>query len=340
MKHAQLMTLPISQINLDIENPRIKQFLEFYKDNITAEQIALALSDSSSSDTSTTYRALRDSIKASKGIIHPIVVNKESDNTYTVIEGNTRLQIYKDFAETDSSGIWNNIIALVYEGLSNNEKHEIRLQSHLVGPREWDPYSKAKYLWQLSEVEHMSMTMIIDMCGGRKSEIEKAIEAYIYMEKYYRPYVASKSDYDYDTRNFSKFLEYQKNGVIKNAIASKGFSVDQFAKWVAEDNVDKALKVRLLPAIMHNDEALSVFKKKNLTEAEKVLNAAALANEDLSKYPYEVLCRALTKKLMDFKISEVVNLATDQAYEQKRYELETLKDQLDFVINEIKEKEY
>lgn len=339
MKHAQLMTLPISQINLDIENPRIKQFLEFYKDNITAEQIALALSDSSSSETSTTYRALRDSIKASKGIIHPIVVNKESDGSYTVIEGNTRLQIYKDFAETSDTDQWNNIIALVYEELSSKEKHEIRLQSHLVGPREWDPYSKAKYLWQLSEVEHLPMTMIIDMCGGRKAEIEKAIEAYIYMERYYRSYVASKSNYDFDTRNYSKFFEYQKNGVIKHSIASKGFPEDQFAKWVAEDNVDKALKVRLIPAIMHNEEALSVFKRKNLTEAEKVLNAAALAKDDLTKYPYEVLCRALTKKLMDFKISEVISLAKDPSYGQKKYELESLKEQLDFVIGEIKEKE-
>jgi len=339
MKHAQLMTLPISQINLDIDNPRIKQFLEIYNGNINAEQIALALSDSSSSDTSTTYRALRDSIKASQGIIHPIVVNKESDGSYTVIEGNTRLQIYKDFAETSDSDVWNNIISLVYDELSDTEKHEIRLQSHLVGPREWDPYSKAKYLWQLSEVEHLPMTMIIDMCGGRKAEIEKAIEAYIYMEKYYRKYVASKSNYEFDTRNYSKFFEYKKNGVIKHSIASKGFPEEQFAKWVAEDNVDKALKVRLIPAIMHNEEALSVFKKKNLTEAEKVLNAAALANDDLTKYPYEVLCRALRKKLMDFKISEVMSLANDPAYGQKKYELESLKEQLDFVIGEIKEKE-
>ena len=31
MKQAELKTLPISEIRLDVENPRIKQFLEFYK---------------------------------------------------------------------------------------------------------------------------------------------------------------------------------------------------------------------------------------------------------------------------------------------------------------------
>lgn len=338
MKAAQLMTLPIVQVNLDKENPRIKQFLDIYQGYITAEQIALALSDSSSSDSSTTYKALRDSIKASRGIIHPIVVNQEVDGSYTVIEGNTRLQIYKDFAETEPDGPWNEIIALVYCQLSSQEKHEIRLQSHLVGPREWDPYSKAKYLWELSEVEHLPMNVIISMCGGNKTEIDKMIEAFIYMETQYRPYVAKKPNLDYDTRNFSKFREYQ-NGTIKNAIKQKGFADDQFAKWVAEDNVDKALKVRLIPQIMHNDEALAVFKRKNLTEAEKVLNANALNNEDLSKYPYEKLAKALYDKLMDFKIQEVLNLATDPAFAEKKYHLEMTEEQLRFVINEIKEKE-
>lgn len=338
MKQAKLTTLPVASINLDVENPRIKQFLEIYKGEITGEQIALALSDSGSGESSTTYRTLRESIKTSKGIIHPIVVNKEQDGTYTVIEGNTRVQIYKDFQKAGSEGNWDNIIALVYEGLSEFEKHEIRLQSHLVGPREWDPYSKAKYLWQLSEVEMLPMPTIISMCGGRKNEIEKSIDAYVYMERFYRAYVQTKPYYDYDTRNFSKFAEYQ-NSRVKNSIIQAGYSEDQFAVWVAEDNVDKALKVRLIPQVLKNEEAHAVFRKQNLTEAEKVLNAAQLADDDLSKYPYEVLCQALYNKLVDFKVTEVVNLATDPAYENKRYALASLEEQLRFILEEIQAKE-
>ena len=62
MTTARLEMLPINAIELDKENPRIKHFLEMYTD-ITSEMIALALTDSSSGDTSTSYRALRDSIK-------------------------------------------------------------------------------------------------------------------------------------------------------------------------------------------------------------------------------------------------------------------------------------
>ena len=95
--------------------------------------------------------------------------------------------IYKDFQYSDPEGPWNTIRCIVYENLSKDDIHSIRLQSHLVGPRDWDPYSKAKYLDQLSNVERLPMETIISMCGGKKSEIIKLINAYTDMTKYYFP---------------------------------------------------------------------------------------------------------------------------------------------------------
>ena len=228
MKQAKLQLLPTSSISLDKENPRIKQYVEYYE-NISAEIIAMALSNNSNNDSnSTTFRVLRDSIKESGGIIHPIIVNQEDNNSYIVIEGNTRLQIYRDFERLGIPGNWTSIVALVYENLSDIEKHEIRLQSHLVGPRAWDPYSKAKYLYHLSEEEALPMNTIISMCGGGKTEIEKSIDAYKYMKTYYEPYAASKG-YDFDVQDFSKFREHE-NSRIKSVIQRKGFAPNDFAK--------------------------------------------------------------------------------------------------------------
>ena len=140
----QYMTIPIDQIELDLENPRIKQWLEIYGDNITSEGIALALSASNGTTSTSTYSTLKESIKVNKGIINPIIVNRNADGRLVVIEGNTRLQIYKEFAEADPEGPWKEIIAIVYDALPIEQVHAIRLQTHLVGPREWDPFSKAK----------------------------------------------------------------------------------------------------------------------------------------------------------------------------------------------------
>ena len=104
MKQARLTSLPIDSIKLDEDNPRIKQCLENYT-TVTPEAIALALWDSGDGDAATSYRVLRDSIKDSGGIIHPIVVNHEENGDYVAIEGNTRLQIYKDFGMYQVNGL-------------------------------------------------------------------------------------------------------------------------------------------------------------------------------------------------------------------------------------------
>jgi hypothetical protein len=338
---SKLVELNISEIELDRDNPRIKHFLEIYQANkITAEAIALALSNSANAnDTSTSFAGLRDSIKVSKGIIHPIIVSHEADGRYVVIEGNTRLHIYKEFNEYEPDGTWAKIPALVYEQLSDVEKHKIRLQSHLVGPREWDPYSKAKYLWQLSEVEHMPMTSIISLCGGRKAEIQKSIDAYLYMETVYRPIIKSKG-LDFNVRDFSKFAEYQ-NSNIKKSIQSAGYDEDQFAKWVADDMIDVALKVRRLTEILKNNDAKNKFLHSNLTEAERILHASELDNADLSKYPYYVIVQELYKKLAlgEPKVDEIKELAKGESEEsnKRKYYLESLNNQIKLILKFIRD---
>ena len=110
--------LDINLVILDHNNPRIKMFLEMYGENISAEAIALAL-NSSATDGATSFASLKESIRVNGGIINPIIVNHTLDGKYVVIEGNTRLQIYRDFASKNSSGNWDKIRAIVYENLTD-----------------------------------------------------------------------------------------------------------------------------------------------------------------------------------------------------------------------------
>ncbi len=89
----------------------------------------MALGSSESS-----YESLKESIRVNGGIIHPIVVKKNAQNEYVVIEGNTRVQIYKKFISEGIPGNWSTIQAIVYDNLDSEIIHSIRLQAHLVGP--------------------------------------------------------------------------------------------------------------------------------------------------------------------------------------------------------------
>jgi hypothetical protein len=326
--------LPIDQVELDLNNPRIKQWLEIYKDDeITSEGIALALSASSGSSSTSSYASLKESIKVNQGLINPIIVNRENSGRLTVVEGNTRLQIYKEFLLADPEGPWSEIIAIVYDNMPDEKVHAIRLQTHLVGPRDWDPFSKAKYLNQLSNIEKMPMPTIISFCGGKSSEIRKLIDAYIDMTNYYFKQAYEK-DIDPDPREFSKFAELQNRSIVE-ALAVHHFNKEDFAKWVVNGNVDNAQNVRKLPAVLANPIAKDKFLKSNISEAIKNLNVNEKKSKELSSVPMDELVVELTNRIRGIEFKQVKALTNNAKYEEQKNDILVLLDELNELVIEI-----
>lgn len=269
-KISSLDYLEINTINLDMNNPRITKWIEMYGANPTAEQIALALGvgENPSDESGTTFRSLKDSIRTHGGIIHPIIVNRDSSGNLTVIEGNTRVAIYKEFLSKNIEGTWSQIPAVVHENLTQEEIDAIRLQSHLVGPRAWDPYSKAKYLHHLRQSKHLTYQQIVDYCGGKENEVRNYISAFEDMENYYKPLL--ESDDQFDPTRFSGFVELQRTRVLK-AISDAGFTKTDFSKWIIEHKIHKNESVRSLPKVLSNPKSKEVFLKKGNRAIEKAL---------------------------------------------------------------------
>ena len=330
--NSSYQELKIDMLDLDVQNPRISQYLDMYGNNISAEGIALALTGSAT-DSSTSFSALKESIRVNRGIIHPIIVNHTLANKYIVIEGNTRLQIYREFYSRTNDVIWETIRCIVYENLSKSEIDSIRLQSHMVGPRDWDAYSKAKYLNQLYNIDGLPINTIIDFCGGKKNEILKLIDAYNDMQQYYVPLLDGESP---DPREFSKFSELQ-NRSIKNALNDNGYSEKDFSQWVLDHNIDTAMNVRLLPDILSDPAAKKEFLKSTISDAIKKLNTATAQNVDLKNVRYDELTKALVGKLRNIPFEEILALKKEEetgAIKRKNL-LYELKDSLDDVLSFI-----
>lgn len=296
-KNSSLNYLGIDAINLDMNNPRISKWVEMYGANPTAEQIALALGvgETASNDGGTTFRSLKDSIRTHGGIIHPIIVNRDSTGNLTVIEGNTRVAIYKEFLSKAVEGDWTKIPAVIHDSLSQEEIDAIRLQSHLVGPRAWDPYSKAKYLQHLRNSKHLTYQQIVDYCGGKESEVQNYINAYEDMEEHYRPLL--DSDDQFDPTRFSGFVELQKTRVLK-AISDAGFTKSDFSKWIIDHKIHKNESVRSLPKVLSNPRSREVFLRGGNRSIEKALlvletpsSDAALKEATLSQLASELTLR-------------------------------------------------
>lgn len=320
--------LPVDSIELDKSNPRIARGVAYY-DPITSEIMALLLGS-----TSEACASLRESIRENKGIIHPIVVNKRVDGTFVVIEGNTRLQIYKDFVASGEPGDWSKIRAIVYDDLSDDEMHSIRLQAHLIGPREWDPYSKAMYLNHLANVEHMPMTTLISFCGGssKASEIRNMIAAYNDMENYYRP--LCDDDSQFEIKKFHGFVELQ-NRNITDALAAKGYDKTDFSQWMIDDRFSTLQDVRRLPDILKSKKATEVFLKTNTREAKKILAVEEITVDKLKDVPYELLAKELSNRMLDLKMKEILHLRDDSEYDAKRNSLVQVYGDVKFILKEI-----
>ena len=97
--------IEIEKIHYDLGNPSIRRVMEIYPEqNINEAHISLALGSGSPTEGEQnvpTYNSLKASIRESGRIIQPIIVNQSVDGGYCVIEGNTRLSIYKEFLLLD-----------------------------------------------------------------------------------------------------------------------------------------------------------------------------------------------------------------------------------------------
>ena len=307
--NGQFMMLPVETLVLDTSNPRVARYIEMYDGVVTDEQMSLALGAANYEQgaSTTTFQSLRGSIRTHGGLIHPILVNRENENRLVVIEGNTRALIYRQFRSDDDSGMWDEIPAIVYYQLDQEEIDAIRLQAHLVGPRQWDPYSKAKYLDYLSNSEHLTTDQIIDFCGGQRTEVHRFIDAYNDMEDYYRPLLAS--DDQFDPTRFSAFVEMQAPRV-QEALVTSGYTKTDFAGWVNDQILYPLDRVRRLPAILANPQARSVFLTDGAREAEKVLDSPSTV-EALEDATLTQLANALLDRIDKMSYTDLRRLRED-----------------------------
>lgn len=267
--------IDINQIDFDRENPRIKNALNKYSSEITADRIHFALKSSSSNGSdqnghgATSFRSLQNSILASKGAVEPIVVVKK-DEKYICIDGNTRLAIYKDFTKNETTGDWSKIKAEIVEDWEPHDLDIIRITKHLVGSRDWPAYEKARYLYELRYKQGMGFDEIVELAGGSKNrkDIERRIDAYQDMNEYYRDRV---SDEAFKIERFSGFVELQKPG-IKDAIFSALFTLKDFGDWIKDGRIRKLASVRQLPQVLGDDDAKKEFIEGGVNSIEHAIN--------------------------------------------------------------------
>jgi len=339
----RLIELDVDIVDYDHDNPRIAKALEKYG-SLTAERIAFALKSATENGSASSYNNLRDSILVSRGIMAPITVIALGGR-YTCIDGNTRLAIYKELLKTDERKEvdWSKIKATVLQEYSQIDIEKIRVSAHLVGAREWPAYEKARYLHHLRNQEFMDYAEIVALCGGRKNDIERQIDAYHDMNEYYRDKVDEDAEFQID--RFSGFVEAQKPG-IKDSIFAAGLTMDDFGSWIRYGNIYRLADVRKLPRILENENSKKIFVDggpRSIEDASKHLDLEESKNKPSNKKTtlesatMPQLVEFLLRRIADIPYSEVralKNRENDNSEEQIR-SIESLSEQLKRLLDDL-----
>ena len=307
-------TLPVAAIEYDRDNPRIKVALEKYGDDLDAERIFFALKTASEGEQRVgSYEGLKGSIRAAGRILFPIVVI-EQDGAFVCIDGNTRLAIYKQFTREEAPGDWDHIPATILTDPQQKNIEAVRISAHLVGAREWPAYEKARYLHHLRNEKLLDYSEMIALCGGRKADIERQIDAFHDMNAFYRDVV---DDTAFHIDRFSGFVELQKPR-IKEAIYDAGFGLEDFGKWIQTGNIIRLADVRNLLRILSDPQARHIFVTggpHSIEAAIKDLDRREEIAQDLDSKPVPVgdasillLAKTLSRKIDEMPYSTLRNL--------------------------------
>lgn len=272
---SELKKIDISSVYFDVHNPRSKYtsatelpdniFDEHYQNNIIPDLLRNAEGQYS-------VENLKESIQKCGRITNPIQV-KNVEGKYVCVEGNTRLLIYKNLhnsADTDEEREkWSHIPAMVYENITPDEEATLKLTAHVIGARDWKPYSRAKYIQELKNTTSLDWESITQVVGGRKANMMKLYEAVIRFDEYYVPLTNERSD-----MKFSHYIESQSD-VIKGALERHNFSENDFAKWVEANKFRMAINVRKLPKILDNPDAKDAFIQGDYDDAAPYLKVSS-----------------------------------------------------------------
>ena len=137
--------IPLDVLKLDAQNPRIGLYKDSQpKATFSDDEIRHAIVNRGPD----AYTKLRDSIEINEGIIHAIWISPLQHGQHLVIEGNTRVLIYRELAEKyPANEGWKTIPANVLPlGINDSQINFVRLEAHLRGITPWDAYERGELM--------------------------------------------------------------------------------------------------------------------------------------------------------------------------------------------------
>lgn len=237
-------------------------------------------------------------IKKHGGLQESILVRYD---TMEVIEGNSRLTVYRYLDRTDlkNKGKWERIHCQVVSSLTDKQQYAYLSQVHIEGKTPWVSYEKANQAFVMKKKEQYSDDDIAATLGISKLELDKRVRVIEIMDKSGDQDRSHFSHYNVLLRTRKIAEELDVNPKLKKLLISK---IRGQGKEGAGDSDFKAQDLRdKLPIIIEKKRTLQRFMDSKLSLDEAYQNARLSgAHQNI---------KAALDKILDIEKAELQNLS-------------------------------
>lgn len=158
-------------------------------------------------------------IKQDGGLQDPIIVRED---TRQVIEGNSRLAVYRKLSlEDPGDERWTHIRCLVVKTLTDEQQTRLLGQAHLHGKTEWSPYAKALFCWRWVVEKQKAPQALAQVSGITAAEIKKNVNIIQLMQQNEDGNLSNYSYYDVLVRTRKISSEIESNEPLRDTLLSQ-----------------------------------------------------------------------------------------------------------------------
>ena len=309
-----------NDVLLDTSNPRLR-FSILQLEEAQRSDAACALLLTSQEET----ESLKRSIVLSGGIQEPIYLRADG----TVAEGNRRVVAMRALAEEfPADARFQRISAwLIPQGTAEETVQDLLNEIHLGSVRGWAPYEKGAQMRALV-CNGYSENEVSERYRMTSTDVRNHIAAVDFMETTYFPITSDPTDPNHRSK-FSYFLEFFKNGRLRDHSQAMPDLHERFAKWVRDERIDTGARVRKLAKILDSARATLLLDAVGFQAAEE-----CLARENPREQELYTMVEQTRARLEAMNVSEIIELAGSPERQQLLSALaaEVIR-QLDFAKN-------
>lgn len=223
------------------ENPRVYSVLRGNGDVPSQQEIQKRLLEMEH------VKELIHDIKLNQGLIEPLIVR---DDTFEVLEGNSRLAAYRFLAKSDPVK-WGYVkCTVIPQEMDESLVFALLGQFHIKGKKDWAPYEQAGFLYRRFKKHHADLKGLALEIGMSAKRVKHLVDTYQFM-----------LDHDEDdTNRWSYYDEYLKSNKISRAREKNPQLDSLIIGKIKSEEIPRAVDLReQLPVICSTPKVLAKF---------------------------------------------------------------------------------